>query len=313
MYKKVLVPLDGSVLAEAVFTYAKELAGRLGIEVILLNISTAEEREFMPMHRAYVEQAAETVRSQAIEVQKKTGSKAGSRPVKVRGELVEGYPAEEILRYAEKNAIDFILLATHGRSGLKRWTIGSVADKILRASEVPIFLVRAGIADEIAYDKWPRIKIVAPLDGSGLAEAVLPHVEMLAKQWDAESVEVVLLRVCEPPTTPSYYVSELPEVPLSWGDYIQQETARCKQLSNDYLAGIEKRFKDTGFTVKSEILVGKAADEIVDYVRKNPFSLVVMATHGRSGISRWIYGSVTDNVLQGVSSPVFLIRTQQSD
>ena len=312
MYKKMLVPLDGSALAEVVFTYAKELAGRLGVEAILLNISTTEEHEFMPMHRAYIEQAAEIVGRQAIEVQRKTGIKAGSKPAKVRGELIEGYPPEEILRYAEENAIDFILMATHGSSGLKRWTMGSVADKVMRASKTPVFLVRAGITDEIAYDKWPKVTIVAPLDGSERAEAVLPHVETLAKQRDAESVEVVLLRVCEPPVTPSYYVSELPEVPLNWGDYIQQETIKSKQLANKYLAGIEKRFKNIGVSIRSEVLVGKAADEIVDYVKKNPFNIVVMATHGRSGLSRWIYGSVTDNVLQEVAGPVFLIRTQQS-
>ncbi|MDZ4230329.1 MAG: universal stress protein, partial [Dehalococcoidales bacterium] len=61
--------------------------------------------------------------------------------------------------------------------------------------------------------------------------------------------------------------------------------------------------------VRSEILVGRTADQIVDYVNKNPFSIIVMATHGRSGLSRWVYGSITENVLQAVCCPVLLIRT----
>ena len=74
------------------------------------------------------------------------------------------------------------------------------------------------------------------------------------------------------------------------------------------IIGKEKQLKDISISVRSEVLVGKAADEIVDYANKNPFNLIVMATHGRSGLSRWVYGSVAENVLLGVSSPIFLVR-----
>ena len=85
-------------------------------------------------------------------------------------------------------------------------------------------------------------------------------------------------------------------------------------MAKEYLAGVEKRLKDSNIrSVRSEVLVGRAADEIVDYAKKNPFNIIVMATHGRSGLSRWVYGSVAGNVLQGVSSPVFLVKPQQSD
>ena len=310
MYRRMLVPLDGSELAEVVFTYAKELAGRLDIDVILLYVCGPALREFAPMHRAYIEHAAEIVRRQLQEVQQKTGVPKRAKPVEVRGELAEGYPAEEILRYADENDIDLILVATHGRSGPKRWAMGNVADKVLRASKVPVWLVRSGIPDEIAYDKWPGKTILVPLDGSELAELVLLHVETLAKQRDAELVDVVLLRVCEPPTTPSYYAPELSGVPLNWGDYTQQEIARCRQVAGEYLTGVENQLKEKDINVRSEVLVGRAADEIVDYVNKNPFNLIVMATHGRSGLSRWVYGSVTENVLVGVTSPLFLVRPQ---
>jgi len=186
--------------------------------------------------------------------------------------------------------------------------MGSVADKVLRASKVPVWLVRAGIPDEIPYDQWPKKTILAPLEGSELDESVLPHVETLAKQRGRELVDVVLLRVCEPPATPSYYAPELSGVPLHWGEHVQQETARCKQVAKEYLAGKEKRLKESNISVRSEVLVGKAADQIVDYVNKNPFNVIVMATHGRSGLSRWVYGSVAENILQEVSSPVLLVR-----
>jgi len=305
-----LVPLDGSELAEVVFTCVKELAGRLDLDVILLHVYGPTAHEFAPMHRAYIEQAAETIKHQSQEVQQKTGVQPGSKPIEVRGELAVGYPAEEILRYADENTIDLILMATHGRSGIKRWTMGSVVDKVLRASKVPVLLVRAGIPDETPYDQWPKKTTLVPLDGSELAESVLPHVEALAKQRGTEPVDVVLLRVCEPPTTPAYYAPELTGVPLNWGEYEQQEMAKGRQVAQAYLAKVEKQFKDKNIGVRSKVLQGKAADEIVDYVNKNPFHLIVMATHGRSGLSRWVYGSVAENVLQGVSSPILLVRPQ---
>jgi len=313
MFKKILVPLDGSKLAEAVFTYAKELAGRLDLEVILLYVGSPALHEFTPMHKAYIQQAANTIKRQAREVQHKTGIQPGGKLVKTRGETSEGYPAEEILRYADENKVDMILMATHGRSGRKRWVMGNVADKVLRASKVPVWLVRTGTPEEVSYDDWPRRTILVPLDGSELAEAVLPHVEALARQRGAEPLDVILLRVCEPPTTPSYYAPELTGVPLNWGEYLNQEVTKGREVAREYLSGIEKRFRDTGISVKSEVLVGKAGDEIVDYDNKRMYTIIVMATHGRSGISRWVYGSVTDNVLTGVSGPMLLIRTHEPD
>jgi len=308
-----LVPLDGSELAELIFTYARELAGRLDLDIVILHVSTPEEHAFTAMHRAYIERVSEMVMHQSAEVQQRTGVQSGGKVVEARGELTVGHPAEEIIRYADESDIDFILMATHGHSGVKRWAIGSVADKILRASKVPVWLVRAGIPDETVYDRWPTRMVLVPLDGSKLAESVLPHVETLVKQRGAELVDVVLLRVCEPMAIPTYDEPEVSGVPWNWGEYMDQEVARGKQAANEYLTRIEKRLKDSSISARSVVLEGKAADVIVDYAQKNPFNLIVMATHGRSGLSRWVYGSVAENILQGVSSPIFLVKPQQSN
>lgn len=307
MYQKMLVPLDGSELAEVVFAYAKELAGRMNMDVILLQVCPPALKEFMPMQKAYMEQAAETVKRQSRAVQKKVGIQPEGKPVDVKGELTVGHPAEEILHYTEENDVDLIVMASHGRSGIRRWAMGSVADKILRASRAPVLLVRPSVPDETPYDKWKERTIIAPLDGSELAETAIPHVEALAKQQGTEPVEVVLLRVSETPAMPAYYAPELSEVPLSWADYAQQETARRKRVATEYLAGIEKRFRDSNINVRSEVLEGKATDEIVMYALKYPFSIIVMTTHGRAGLSRWVHGSVAEYVVLGVSSPVLLI------
>jgi len=306
MYRKMLVPLDGSQLAEVVFPYAKELAGRLDLEIILLHVYSPAERESGAMHRAYIDRVTDIIRRQSEEVEGRMGVQPEKKAVQVQGEVAEGYPAEEILRYADKNDVDIILIATHGRSGVRRWAMGSVADKVLRASKVPVWLARAGIHEEIVYDKWPKRTVLVPLDGSELAESVLPHAEALAKQRGADLVEVVLVRVCEPPVIPADYPEA--SMPLSWEEHVEQVVAKRRHACEQYLAEVEKGLKDAGLEVRSEVLVGKPGNEIVDYVNRNPFNLIVMSTHGRSGLGRWAYGSIADKVLHGVSSPIFLVR-----
>jgi nucleotide-binding universal stress UspA family protein len=300
MYKRMLVPLDGSEVAEVVFPYAKELAGRLGTEVLLLHIANPTLKDFQPMVQAYVDHAADVIR---------TGAGAQGKPVTVKGELISGYPPDEILRYAEEKKADLILMASHGRSGRsKRWEIGGVAEKVLRSASIPVLLARAELRDQLPFDRWPALELVVPLDGSELAETVLPHAAALAANRAPNSVKVVLLRACEPPTMPTYYSPELSEIPLHWGQYAQQETARCRQVSVEYLTRTESRLKADGIDVRSEVLVGKASDEIVNYANKHPYSLIVMATHGRSGLSRLVYGSVALNILVGVSNPILVVK-----
>ena len=312
MYKKILVPLDGSELAEVVFPYAKELAGRLDLDLIFLHVYGPDESEFAPMHRDYIQHACETVGRELEEVQEKTGGQPGSTEVEARCELAEGHPAENILRYADENEIDLILMATHGRSGFSRWAVGSVADKVVRASKVPVWLVRAGIPEEIVYDKWPTRTMLVPLDGSKLAELVLPHVEALAKQRGAELMDIVLFTVCEGPTVVPAGQARLmyydTRVSVDQDEHLKQKMAQRNREAEDYLAGVEKRLKDAGLKARSEVLWGNPADEIVAYANRNPFNLIVMTTHALSGLSRWAMGSVADRVVRGVSRPVFLVR-----
>ena len=252
MYHRVLVPLDGSELAEKVCAYAKELAGRLDLDVILLHVGGPATEGIVPMELAYIDHMAEIVKQQVRDVQKATGG--NSKPLKVTGELSVGYAAEEILRFADQNSIDLIILASHGRSGLKRWTIGSVAGKVMSATKIPVWLIKAGTSEEIPYDKWPARTLIVPLDGSGLAESVLPHVEALAKQRGKEPVDIVLLRISEIMTIPTYYSPDISGVSLNWGNILQEETIRRKKEAKEYLEGIEKRLNKNNISVKTVVI-----------------------------------------------------------
>lgn len=309
MYKKMLVVLDGSELAEIVFPYAKELAGRLDIDLILLHVYSQAMRSSMPMYKAYIESTAENIGTQIHQIQQSLSTSKSAKPVEVRGELVMGYHADEILRFAEENAVNLIMMASHGRSGAQRWSIGSVADKILRAARVPVWLVHADAEKAVPYDQWHSRTLLVPLSGSDVSAIVIPHAIALAKQKGA-SMDVVLMQVVEPPITPSYYSPELTGMPLNWGQFVEQEIARSKKATQEYLTDVEKQFREVGINVSSLVLTGKPAEEIVAYAGKNPFTVVIMATHGRTGLSRLVYGSVAQSVLYGITNPMVLIGPQ---
>jgi nucleotide-binding universal stress UspA family protein len=146
-------------------------------------------------------------------------------------------------------------------------------------------------------------KILVPLDGSKLAESVLPHVEAIAR--GCEVVEIVLLRVCDAPSI----LADYPESDdRDWEKHVKRMTSNAEQQCNIYLGDVEKQLKDEGFNVRIDSRLGKPAEEIVDYAAKNGIDLIIMASHGRSGVSRWAYGSAADKVLRSTCVPVLLVK-----
>lgn len=298
MYKRMLVPMDGSNVSEIVFEYATALARRLNLDLLFLHVCEPEEAEFVPMHRAYVNQIAANASLEFGVIKKKTLPEAVDKTPRARGELVIGYPYEEILRLANERKVDLILMATHGHSGIGSRGMGNVAHKILGASKVPLWFVPATIPGEIVHNEWPTTRFLVPLDGSPLAELALPHVEAVAKQRGIELVDVVLFRVCE-------------SVPGKQKPNTSENTANQQHECREYLRRVAKRLQEAGLKVQSETVIGNPSDEIIDYTQRHPFNLVIMSTHGQSGQTRLACGNVADKVLRGISSPILLIRPNQ--
>jgi len=287
-----LVPLDGSALADAVLSYAKELSGRLDLNPVFLHVCEPHKIESLPMQQAYIKHAAETCRLQS------------GKSLASRGEVVSGNPAEEILRYADGNDIDLILMGTHGHSGVKRLVFGSVTNRVMQAATMPVWLVRGCVPEDVVYDKLPKRKILVPLDGTNPTEAVLPYVEKLVKQRGAGLVDVVLLGVCEEPSVPSDYPEGGSQ--LNWYEHIMRMNDRVKESVGRCLTKLERRLADAGLKVHSEVRLGRSAEEIIGYANSDPFNLIVMAEDSR--LSRRTNDNVVDKVLHGVSSPIFLVR-----
>lgn len=147
-------------------------------------------------------------------------------------------------------------------------------------------------------------KVLVPLDGSELAESVLPHVDSIAKGCGA--AEVVFLRVVAPfraLTTGNFEGYVFPE------DEVNRINASTERKAKQYLDEVAKRFKAGGVKVTPVVVVGEAGASIADYATKNGVALIVIATHGRSGVSRWVWGSVADKVLRSACVPVLMVRT----
>lgn len=145
-------------------------------------------------------------------------------------------------------------------------------------------------------------KMLVPLDGSALAESVLPHVVAIAKAFNI--ADVWLLGVIEPI---EFHAVE----PFSWAD-IENLRKQHEKTVEEYIKHIAQRLEKEGVAVKSSVEEGAVAESILKFTESRGIDLIVMATHGRSGIGRWVYGSVADKVLRAAKTPVLLVRSNAS-
>jgi len=298
VYAKILIPLDGSTTAERVLPYARFLAEMLKVPVELLGvidlaaIATHLSGEKTRYFDSFVAEEERSSKGYLEEIAR-TFSSGGVRCI-----IEKGKPEEVIVEKGAANRATLIAMATHGRSGVKRWLLGSVAEKVLRAGRNPLLLIRA--QEEAPAEAEVVLKsLILPLDGSGLAESALGTVSDLAR---ALKLQVILCRAYELPTG-AYYGSEdfLPNYEELLAG-LRQETS---DYLNDQVAGIRSQRLEK---VSAVALEGSAAEEIIQIARKTPNSLVAMCTHGRSGVKRWLLGSVTEKVVRYSGNPVLVLR-----
>lgn len=300
-YEKILVPLDGSELAEVALPYAEQLAGKLGSEIILLHVSGSTERSYDQLpDMYYIKKKVEATWYGA----QTYPLKSAETEVKVESEIVVGNPAEAIVEYVDKKDIALIIMATHGRTGIRRWALGSVADKVVRAINRPVMLIRARDAHTAVCERGMLTKILVPLDGSAESEAVIPYVRELGSKLKAE---IVLFESV--PRIDHVYGAEMTVARVPYTD---EEMEPLKAEAEVYLERVGNLLKDSGITLGTEVTIGDAAEEIIKLSDKIPVDMVAMSTHGRSGISRWSLGSVAIKVLHAGNTPLLLVKMHQS-
>lgn len=313
--KTILVPLDGSPLSEQALPYAELYARTMRLPVTLLRVVADLERESVlvsslsTMSAGYAGEAAnmsyevnrqalQAFREQAQSYLEAEATALRSRGLQVTTSVQVGMPAEIITEYVAHTPLALIVMATHGYSGIQRWTVGSVTDKVIHNTHVPILLIRGAMV----IGKAPQInQVLVPLDGSELARQALPAAMEVAQ---AAGAKVTLLHAIDPLVEVSPGMGRF-GLGLNRDDGLLDEAIHSVDQQLDVIA---QGIRTEELKVATMTIVGYPAEVIVDEAERRNADLIVMATHGYSGIRRWALGSIADKVLHTTRTPLMLVR-----
>ena len=293
----ILFPTDFSSVAEDAFAHAAHLALRSGATIYVFNVQTpGEDRASNPMDFLPVEpvdgDAVESARSRRMEVQTVTQER-GTVPV-VYAQTESASPETAITDHATEHDIDLVVMGTHGRKGMDRLLSGSVAEEVVRRAPCPVFTVPT--ADDGERPNTPIDRVLVPVDLSGQSPLVVNHAAALATAYAAP---LDLLHVVEEAVFPTEYGMD----PLTPPQPDVQERAR------EALKALAAEIEDFDEPLNTHILAGYAARDIVDFAEEYAADLIVMATHGRTGLQRFLIGSVAEKVVRSAPCPVFTVKS----
>lgn len=297
MFEKLLLPLDGSSLAEVAVPYVGLLARRLGSEVILLHVCPPGMQPYRHMRQIYLEHVADNLRG----IIRRGGSR---EKAKVMAKVMVGKPADIISDYVNRNQIPLVVLAAFGGSGRKTWLLGSVADKVVRAVNSPVLLVRSRNGSP-SSEKPGIHRIFLPLDGSEVSKQSVPCAVEFARKFKAG---ITLFGMAEKAAYYSDYISFVPYSDGMTAEYERMGVV-AERTVRHYLTALEKDIRQDGLRISHRVTLGIApADDILQQADKAGADLVVMATRGRSPLSRWAFGSVAEKVMRGGDLPLLLVK-----
>ena len=300
-FRSILVPLDGSPLAEEAVPLASRLAQGAGskLRLVLVHqlppppLDPAAAKLFTSIELAT--RKAERGYLRAIQARLREGGARLSSAV-----TLTGTPGPALAQYVRELGVDLVVMATHGRGGLRRAWLGSVADHLIRNLEIPVLLVRPREGEAAPAWATGASQILVPLDGSPLAEEALQAASALARIWD---MELVLLQVVSP-----VVLAQDPALPLP-SVYDVELTAMCRTQAQEYLDDLVERLHGEGVRATGVAVAGwSAVDSILEVARPERVALVVLATHGRGGLRRLALGSVADKLVRAADVPVMVYR-----
>jgi nucleotide-binding universal stress UspA family protein len=296
---KILIPLDGSRLAEHSLSYLEALKGLGETKVRILSVvdDTVEFRALSPGEADARESnlLATYQREVSADIEKHLG-------LQVEAKVVKGVPLTCVLKEAVEFAPDLLVVSTHGRSGPSRWRLGSVADKVIRGAACDTLVVGPKAVEK---EKWleasvqpPFKSILVPLDGSKLAEEALPKALAFAKAFAST---LHLVRAVPIPAIADGFPGEAAYIPNLLDQMVQGAKAYLDEVKASLTGAPE---------VQTEVAVGTASGVLEDYSAGHAIDLVVMTTHGRGGLVRMALGSVTDRLLAAGGAPVLVVRAK---
>jgi len=309
MLDHLLVTLDGSDFGEQALPFAKAIAAKTGASVSLTHVhccdpptdllqNTPFQYEGVSME-AYAEKSAAEQRAYLEEREKEV--KAELPENRICSALLEGYVTEAIERHAREIGARLIIMTTHGRTGVSRAWLGSVADSLVRHSAFPLLVVRPLEDQGQEFPSASFRHFLVPLDGSGVGETILEPTKALAGSTDAR---LTLLHVVSPHVTVGARVSPLPS------GHLEEKLDKAET----YLGNVAQGLREEGLEVDVKIESHFApARSILKVAEEEEVDLIALATHGYTGVKRALLGSVADKVLRASQWPLLLKRPREMD
>ena len=295
MFTRILVPLDGSDNAEKALPYARALARTLEIPITLITVVETAADFFPKEVRDLDTLIQDSMKSSEAYLEKISRTFVGAS---VQYTVEKGRAEEAIITNAAPDHGTLVTMASHGRSGLDRWLLGSVAERVVRGAKNPVLVVRATEEARSEGEAAPD-SIIVPLDGSTPAESVLPYVVELAKAFHAK---VTLLR--------AYSLKQIIFSLEQFHPDLDELRGQLRWEAMTYLNEKVAELKSRGLVdVFCSFIEGEAAETIIEMGKGAPNALIAMSTHTRSMINQWILGSVTEKVLRHANNPLLTIRT----
>jgi len=322
MFQHILVPLDGSSLAEQALPLAAHLAQVSGGTITLLHITNpaVEYGPYLAQPYTYMQDVVDTDLANAAHYLEGIARSEVLKDMRVQKEALSGEIARSILDFAHKHATDIVVMCSHGRTGFQRWALGSIAQKVARYSTKPVLIVKNGHTTLPATNATPRpISVLVALDGSPLAEtALLPAAQLCASLNTPNQGTLHLIRVVE----------LIPSVRSEATATINEMNEQTVAQARTYLQNVEQRLRggdlamfhlsvtssiatgyDTADILVREAEQGKCCDNGTEY---EGCDIIALATHGRGGLQRWVMGSVAERVLSSTKLPLLIIRSTEA-
>ncbi|TMC20067.1 MAG: universal stress protein [Chloroflexi bacterium] len=323
MFQRILVPLDGSARAERALPVAARLARASGGSIVLLRAVTS------PIDFAWYAMESPIAMQEGIEadIARATdylASVAGSPElagIEIKTEVLPGAPALSIFPVARAFQADLIVMCSHGYTGRTRWILGSVSQKVVQHSPVPVLVLRedGSVPVNLHPDGMRPVRVLVPLDGSSFAESALAPAAHLSAALSAPAQGALhLAQVLRLPTLYEY----------GQNDQLAEMKKQGIREAQAYLSTVERKLREgdlaeLNLSVTSSVSfdsdvagrligiaeVGEDMQEVEEYP---PCDLIAMATHGRGGLQRWMLGSVTERVLDSTKLPLLIVRPNET-
>lgn len=294
MYRSILVPLDGSLASEQALPYAESIARRSGAALQLVHVHQPVLQGGGTLYIGPDEMWRDEEKQYLVAVAERL-TRAGME--KVSAHVLDGWPPEMLQRQALESGSDLVVMTTHGRGPVSRFWLGSVADQLVHRLPMPLLLVRTQEEGSAPAGEPVMRKMLVALDGSPMAEQILPTASALAKAMGAS---ITLLRVVPPEV--SHSAAKKREADAALADKLRSE-------AQFYFTRINASLRDQGIATQTRIVTHvHPAMAILEEAATGQYDLIALETHGRIGLPRLFLGSVADKVVRGATVPVLVHR-----